>query len=253
MSDSQDPNSLPIISTSPSQLGQLSAVSGPAAKPASRWQFSKPMVAFAGCAGIATVAFATHGLLLLAGGACGLALFFAIQAAKKVTAQHEQSMSLPPELKIMRDRLGSLCLEPPLQPQAARVQTQLARLEASLKNASHLLQEKLSPGELSYSRFENSIRISGSAIFLQLRDAVESLNQASVSGAREATAQPMIDKAKQTLDENEKALGALAQAQAAIAAMETNSSRVELPEAIHELEQIAARAQNLSLKKGDTP
>ncbi len=186
---------------------------------------------------------------------CGIfavgGLFAFMRIAKNRTAQHERGLSLPPALVTMKQRLGSLSLEPSLNPIATRAQNQLQRLESGLKQATDLLRRKLDPSELAFSRFQMSLQDGASAVFYELQDTVEHLNQASLIGAREQASEPSKTQATNCLDENEKALETFAAAVAAIAAMETNSARIELPQAIHELEQIAARTKRLSLKQGD--
>ena len=185
------------------------------------------------------------GLLALA------AIWSMMRYVQEKTSRHEQSLSLPPALVAMKQKLGSLALEPSLHDSAGRAQAQLLRLEAGHKQAIELLARKLDPSELAYSRFKSSLQSAAAAVFSELEDAVELLNQAALIGAKDPHAVAIKDAATKCLNENEKALGSFASALAAIASMKTNSSRVELPQAIEELEQIAARAKHLSLNKGD--
>jgi hypothetical protein len=178
-------------------------------------------------------------------------LWAAMRFAKVKTLRHEQRLSLPPAMVSMKQKLGSLALEPSLNASASRAQSQLLRLEAGLKQASDLLGQKLDPNELAYSRFKSGLQSASAAVFSELQDAVESLNQASLIGAKDSKADASKEAAANRLNENEKALDSFASALAAIASMETNSSRVELPQAMQELEQIASRAKHLSLNKGE--
>jgi hypothetical protein len=177
------------------------------------------------------------GLVVLIAAVGGTVL---MRLANKKTLQHEAQLSLPPALVSVKHRLGSLALDPITRESANRARDQLQRLESGLKQASEILQRKLNPGELAYSRFQNGLQSAGAAVFSELQEATDKL----VSQA--------YPEASAALDENEKTLGAFASAVKAISAMETDSHRVELPAAIHELEQISARAKNLSLPQGDS-
>ena len=173
---------------------------------------------------------------------------FLIRIVKIKTSEHELAHSESAPLKSLRDRLGSLALEPALNPLSTRAQTQLERIDFSLKHAVELLNQKLDSGELAYSRFQAALDDAGRAGFAQLQDAVALLNQASLIGARNPQADVAKTKVDALLTENEKFLESLASATQAIATMETNSSRIELPQGMKELEQIATRAKNLSVK-----
>lgn len=174
-----------------------------------------------------------------------------LRIAQSKTAEHESKLSLPPALDAMKKRLGSLALDPALNRLAERAQNQLLRLESGMKKAAETLPVKLDPGELAYARFQTGFENAAGAVFAELQDTVEHLNRAALIGAKESAAEPSKAQAQQCLEANEKALQAFAAAVAAVGTMETNSNRVELPQAIHDLEQIAARARKLSLNQGE--
>jgi|GEM_PF-5285902 len=184
-------------------------------------------------------------------GAVGL-LATLFRMAKTKTAQHEKKLSLPPALAAVKERLGSLSLEPALHALSVRTQGQLQLLEHGLKMAAETLQTKLDPNELAFARFHGGLENAAAAVFAVLQDVVGLLNQAELVGANTAAAIDSQTQAAKALDQNEQALQVFQKALAALSSLDTDSHRVTLPEAIHDLEQIAARAKNLSLKQGDS-
>ena len=206
----------------------------------------------AGAAVAAVIAGGSYWITALLAAACIVVLF---TIAKRKTAAHEQSLSLPPALIQMKHQLGSLALQPSLNPLASRMQSQLHRLEAGMNQARDLLSEKLDPGELASVRFSTGFQSATSAVFSQLQEATQMLTQCSFEESTNSpgggSSKPHLEKTQMLLDENETALQAFARALAAMTAMNTNSDHIELPQALEQLEQIAQRAGRLSLKQGD--
>lgn len=172
-----------------------------------------------------------------------------VRYAMKKTAAHENKMSLPPALEELRLRLGSLNLDPGVHSLSERTLNQLARLQASARHAAEILQAKLDPTELAFDRFRTGLQDAAAAVFAELQKTTEHISQASLLGARTAAAEGQKQQAELSLQRTETALVAFANAISALSDIQTISENVDLSEAIKKLEQIAARAKNLSAPK----
>jgi hypothetical protein len=182
-------------------------------------------------------------------------IFFEIAAlvsfARQVTGQHEDSMSVPTSMNSLQSSFSSLALDSKTRVLAEQGQVQLDQMKEQYRHAQSLLADKLNPTEAAFARFTTTFEFASRALFAALEDVVQHLRQMTVLSENDPTLALQRTKVSESLGQNQELLRVFSEAVAALIAMETHSTRAELPDAIEALQRIAARAQHLSISNGD--
>jgi hypothetical protein len=171
-------------------------------------------------------------------------IFFAY--ARAASRRHERAVSEAPAMYRLKGEFSRWRLTPRLAPSAERALGQLesARLESARFRA--LLSEKLSPGELTYARWQAAAEDFERAFWRCFEDLAEAMSRAERPSPGQEQAASQMSDIETRLAHNEEGLAKMREARAALAGLASAPSETDYATALKELESIAQRAQRLA-------